>query len=340
MLIFRITIEGPGNPSLQFSTRCVHNLAIDGLDENYIASCYPNNDASICIWDKRSGSRYTSPAINSATAVDSGQLPVALELKNVVDPKSTIQSLRFSKTKRGCLGMLSSNGRLKAYEIAKEYVSEPHRISLENTIGLDSSRNYPEQVYTKSVRSFQTGLSEKGSVDNLQSGVSSFDFLNTNLSNEPAAIILRTDKTAAISKLRSPPPPIDLSSNGMLVRGGYVQSDSEFGSIAASPGKKSAETVRGIRDRSQSSKSPKTDSPSDVAISSRENREQLLSIGPVSETRDVLAWLTVQRIRCLEGYLFDCQKNKSIVSDDPGLEGLWDWIQRIIFNLLNLFYMY
>lgn len=31
--------------------------------------------------------------------------------------------------------------------------------------------------------------------------------------------------------------------------------------------------------------------------------------------------------RATEGYLFDCEKNVDIVSDDPDLQDLWTWIQ-------------
>lgn len=49
--------ETPGGASIQFPTRCVNNMAIDAMDENYFASCYPTSDATICIWDRRVGSR-------------------------------------------------------------------------------------------------------------------------------------------------------------------------------------------------------------------------------------------------------------------------------------------
>lgn len=31
--------------------------------------------------------------------------------------------------------------------------------------------------------------------------------------------------------------------------------------------------------------------------------------------------------RALDGYLFNCKLNKSIVADDPWLQGVWDWIE-------------
>lgn len=34
----------------------------------------------------------------------------------------------------------------------------------------------------------------------------------------------------------------------------------------------------------------------------------------------------VVRRRCEEGYLFDCKKNRLILSDDPWLQDVWDWV--------------
>ena len=143
--------EGPGNPSLQFPTRCVHNLAIDWLDENYIASCIASNEPTICVWDRRVGPRF-APGVGPTNALDTGQPDPALEFKNVVAPKSSIWSLRFSRTKRGCLGVLANTGHFKTYDMAKEYTAEEYRSSMDETLGHGSLRSYPEQIYTKYVR--------------------------------------------------------------------------------------------------------------------------------------------------------------------------------------------
>ncbi|KAK2776308.1 hypothetical protein FQN52_003499 [Onygenales sp. PD_12] len=343
--------EGPGNPSLQFPTRCVHNLAIDWLDENYIASCYPTNDASICIWDRRSGSRFTSTAIPSS---DSTQLSAALEFKNVIDPKSTIWSLRFSRTKRGCLGMLSSTGDFKAYDIAKEYVSEENRTSLEQALGRDSAKAYPEQIYTKTVREFRSLIPSHDRAADASQRVASFDFLNHSASNEPSAITLLANKSVALFSLQSPPCPVDLSSQGVLARGGLAEHDSNFKFISPliESTSKVSKVVRRIQEQAIPTPAPanggvvpKTESKSDVnqqssdsstessppCLSSRESREKSLSAGTFGSlltVQDALTWMSIPRLRCIEGYLLDSGKNKQLLSDDPGLQELWDWIGR------------
>ncbi|PGH11595.1 hypothetical protein AJ80_07065 [Polytolypa hystricis UAMH7299] len=342
--------ESPGNPSMQFPTRCVHNLAIDWLDENYIASCYPTNDSLICIWDRRSGSKYSSAAVAS-TSVDSGQLSAALEFRNVVDSKSSIWSLRFSRTKRGCLGMLSSKGTFKAYDIAKDYVSDENRASLDQTLGQDSAKTYAEQIYTKGVRDFRDPLAtaKMQKKDNSRK-VASFDFLNFSSSNEPSAVTLLANKSVAILSLPQAPSPLDISSQAVMARGGLVDASLEIFSPLSKPEAKVSSIIKEIQSRSipetplqalsntptkgnikRSKGAVEGDAEVNTHLSSREKREKLLSAGtcgiPLS-TQDALSWMSIPRLRCKEGYLLDDAKNKEILSDDQGLQELWDWIGR------------
>lgn len=73
------------------------------------------------------------------------------------------------------------------------------------------------------------------------------------------------------------------------------------------------------------------DQNSTKPLSSREARERALSLGTSGEpltAEEALTLLTVNRMRCVEGYLFDEARNKRIVADDPCLPGFWDWVQR------------
>jgi len=65
--------------------------------------------------------------------------------------------------------------------------------------------------------------------------------------------------------------------------------------------------------------------------SSRELHEDLMCLGFPRyklELADSLKFLSVQRRRCQEGYLFNYQKNKEIVSNDRWLVELWDSVKR------------
>lgn len=320
----------------------MHNLAIDWLDENYMASCFPTNDASICIWDRRSGSRFPMTAVS--TAADTSHLSAALEFRRPVHPKASIWSLRFSRTRRGCLGMVSSAGDFKAYEIAKEYMSEEYRTSLEHTFGQDTA-NSPEPVFTKTVRDFrsQSLLHQKGVPSDAR--VTAFDFMNFDMSNSPSAVTLLADKTVSMSHLPpSWPCPMGISSQGVLARGVFAGADSTVKISAPRfvPGTKSSTVAREIQTRTipdafqkdaanadgkqQDNGSMPNEVKTGTPLSSRENREKLLSMERLLDLPDALAWLTTPRLRCKEGYLLDSEKNQGIVTDDTALQDFWDWV--------------
>lgn len=113
--------------ALQFATRCVNNLAIDPVDENYFASCFPSAITQIMLWDRRMVSRASMAqrGFGQATNQHSQPLEPALEMHDVIDQPGTIWALRFSKTNRGCLGALSSSGQVRIMDFGREYaVSE------------------------------------------------------------------------------------------------------------------------------------------------------------------------------------------------------------------------
>lgn len=65
--------------------------------------------------------------------------------------------------------------------------------------------------------------------------------------------------------------------------------------------------------------------------SSRESHEQLLETRTTNvklRIEEALAIFTIARRRCVEGYLFDCEKNIKILQDDRWLQRLWTWIGR------------
>ncbi|KAJ5156219.1 hypothetical protein N7492_009022 [Penicillium capsulatum] len=335
--------EGPGNPSLQFPTRCVHNLAIDWLDENYIASCVTSKESTVCVWDRRVGTRLTSPSMgSSANTPDSVQTAAALYCKDVFNPKSSIWSLRFSKTNRGSLGALSSTGHFKTFDIAKDHLSEEYRASIDETLGQGSFRNYPEPVYTKYVRDVCAPFDHpvRGCAE--KERVVSFDFINLSLSAQPSAIALDGNGVPRIITARPPCPPIDLSSQGMLACG-VASVDSDIRTIHPQSEQVSsiAEVVRNIRSRVASSSKGPGDKPSERSFLSRgltsdsvpsgERRERALSLGthgtPLT-AKEALAMSTLGRSRCKEGYLFDEVKNRQIVSDDAALQDFWTWVEH------------
>ncbi|CAL5870118.1 uncharacterized protein PFLUO_LOCUS4353 [Penicillium psychrofluorescens] len=332
--------EGPGNPSLQFPTHCVHNLAIDWLDENYIASCATSNESTICVWDRRVGTRLASPSIGTSSgSPETGQATAALQFKNVFTAKSSIWSLRFSKTNRGCLGALASNGHLKTYDIAKDYLSEEFRSSIDDTLGQGSFRNYPEPVYTKYVRDVCSPFDHPSRGCEEKERVVSFDFLNLNISPQPSAVALDGNGQAQILTLRPPCAPVDLSSQGALACG-VSSGDSDIRTIHPLSEHISpvSQLVENIKSRVLASpKMYRTDQSSTSRvigsdpIPSRESRERAISLGTLGTlltAKEALTLSTLARFRCKEGYLFDEEKNQQILADDPALQDFWDWVER------------
>ncbi|KAI5284158.1 hypothetical protein KEM54_001559, partial [Ascosphaera aggregata] len=342
--------EGNGNPSLQFTTPCVNNVAIDPLDENYIASCNPGSGGHISIWDRRAGSKF-SPA-NMTSNEGQQQMSAALDYGNVVDPKSTIWGLRFSPTKRGTLAALSSEGDFKVFELGKEYISDDYLSSFDRTMGHDSANAYARPIYTRNTRYFPSPFSSQEHVGDGSRKVAAFDFLNLGTSNEAHAITVQANKDVVLYSLPPPYRPISLSSQGPLAYAGRAQDDINFKVIkpSVSPPSKVAEEIQSIRRRAshlplsemlQSAPSLFSSSteavsltrshlPPPIPLSRREEHEKLLLAGkwdPLT-VEDALTWLSIPRLRCQEGYLPSNPRNREIVADDSGLVEFWEWVDR------------
>ncbi|KAL3474197.1 WD40-repeat-containing domain protein [Aspergillus californicus] len=353
--------EGAGLPSMQFPTRCVHNLAIDSLDENYIASglTSPTDSTStVCIWDRRMGARHSAAA---TPGLEHGQMDPALEFKNVIAPKSAIWSLRFSRTKRGCLGVLSDSGQVKTYNIVKEYVAEEFRSPIDRTLGRNSVSDYPEQIYTKSVRDVFSPYNHPLRGYEGSERVVSFDFLNMASSNEPSILTLSADDQVKVATVKPPAPPVRLSSQGTLVcgrpdencdfksvrpfgtedanigtvvkelRDGALARQDEKGALDALNAMTGLDDVNNANDVNVMNDLDEDLIAQDIVASSREDRERTLSVGTQGSpltVEEALTLMTVNRLRCKEGYLFNGSRNKQILADDPPLQDFWDWIER------------
>ena len=122
--------ESTGTPSLQLNTHCVHNIAIDLLDENYFASAAPAKDSTIQIWDRRAGVAPTAGALSSGLGQNSQQGPVisynkAFDAANM-NSQASVWSLRYCKSRSGVLGALASTGGYKLYETKKHHMEHHH----------------------------------------------------------------------------------------------------------------------------------------------------------------------------------------------------------------------
>jgi WD repeat-containing protein mio len=325
----------------------VHNLAIDPMDENYIASCFPSADSTVCIWDRRSSSRSLAVGgLASLNSIDPSQLGAALEFKNVVDMANTIVpgsiwSLRFSRSRRGCLGVLSSTGQFKVYEVAKTYVSEEDRATLNRTLGDGSAEKYPEKIYTKSIRDLHTSFSHPSRGRKETQRIVSFDWMGTvDKSTKPLAISLTADSKIEIFELQPPPPRFAFSSRADLMKGRRLSNeDPKIISPTTKAQRTIAGTLKSLRKSTAAGMGMQNGNHANgdsreawydlEAYSSRRRHEHLLFMGKARiklPAQDALTLMTTARRRCEEGYRLDCYKNIDIINDDPWLQEMWSWI--------------
>ena len=346
-----------GNASLQFQTSCVHNLAIDPLDENYFASAGPQKDTIIQIWDRRWVPTSSAANLGSGGVYQAQNGPV-LEMKKVLDsPKNlvtpSIWSLRYCKGRRGCLGVLASTGDFKIFEMEREYVYNKEHLKVREDPVTERPIPYPQRIYNRRTHHIEHAYDdiERGRQENKR--IVSFDFTNlAGTGGRPCAITLRGDQNIDIHELKGPPSALAVSPIGVLIaskiNNGFGSDASHNSNTATSnpvwafnshgDGKVS-HTLRGIRAQIfEARPDVRSQHATEVAqkhsLSSCEAHERLhetrSTIGR-SSLETALSLFDVTRRRCAEGYLFDCKKNSDIVADDPWLQEMWSWIDRRFF---------
>ena len=294
--------EPHGSATLQFATRCVHNLAIDPCDENYIASCMPTNDPTISVWDRRVGSRshLQGSSFSSSDSNSSGPL---LELKSIADAQGSIWSLRFAKSRRGCLGMLTSTGQFKTFEFGKEYITEADRREREQNWGPGWNEYQPDEIFVERIQEIEPPYHVARAARKENKRMVSFDFI----SNDD------DDDELAGAGLISIADDGDIRVSGT----GHPKLASSFSQFTATP-------------RfyiSNQSKEPDSDLPPPISLhdknvkpSQAHPKRARFSKFPDS--------MRLFRERCAKGYRFDASKNKAILGRDSNLSTFWRLVQH------------
>lgn len=350
--------ESTGNPSLQFQTSCVHNIAIDPLDENYFASAGPPKDLTVHIWDRRMAPQSTASSLGSGSSHNYQNGPI-IQYKRVFDTSNSstqpnLWSLRYCKGQSGYLGALASNGNYKIFETKKEYIPESARTKVDFNMPLDGQIVPAQQLITKRVHlvgyAFDDALSEKNRIV-------SFDFTNlAGAGGMPCAITLRRDQIIDIYEMKGPSAAMSISALGSLAVSrniarteGSLPNHANLDSLVSlrfpREGITAASTIKTLRVKLKTAPSVTELRPrvprqqregnslrgDETKNLSRKAHEALYDYHAADRKPDIryaLEFLTLSRRRCTEGYLFDCGKNEEIVSDDPWLQRLWAWIGR------------
>ena len=336
--------ENTGNPAVQVQTGCVHNIAIDGLDENYFASAAPAKDSTIQIWDRRAGSSSSQSLIGNSLGHNTHHGP-ALEFRQPFDrphdaTQATVWSLKFCKSQRGCLGALASTGDCKIFQIQKQYTPRADVFMDRHGYSSDDDKSYAEPVSMK--RILQIGhtprVSKRGADED--SRVVSFDFTNLGgRQGRPCAITQSSDQAISIREIESPRSVLSASSTGVLAIGRKLSTSSnkistgnrpqlisQINLVYPSEAGSTAQSSQHIRARMPK---PERRLPlNKTHISSREAHEKVHAPQKLDSLDDALSSSTLLRHRCIEGYLFSCTRNAEIVSDDPWLQAMWTWVGR------------
>ena len=348
--------ESMGTPSLQFNTFCVHNIAIDPLDENYFASAGPLKDTTIQIFDRRSSPSPTAATIGSGSVFNSQSGPIQ-EFKKVFDSSGSslppsIWSVRYCRGRSGFLGALASNGSFKVFEMKKEY--QPMETLSNGTY--EGSSHDPtldgQQVFTKRIYHVGHPYDDKKRGRSENHRVVTFDFANlAGPTSRPCAITLRGNHAVEIYELEGSVPVFGISPRATFA----VRSHKFIPDLKTSPPLHAtaflqiispfedtnlARSMKEIRAKMSNSCSPDDQVQDEMINLHLQERSHLSNFEAHADVfdyqnskitfrmEDALTFFTVARRRCAEGYLFDYDKNIQIVSDDMRLQDLWAWINR------------
>ncbi|KAL8960195.1 MAG: hypothetical protein Q9183_005509, partial [Haloplaca sp. 2 TL-2023] len=340
-----------GNAALQFLTTSVHNISVDPLNENYFASAGTQKDTTIQIWDRR----FATPVpTNVGSSVSNTQSTSVIEYKRAFEGSSqavspSIWSLRYCGGRSGYLGALASNGEFKIFETRQNAVFEAtERYDQENWVS-GGQNNEEHQLTIKRTHHVETAVDKAGRDRRETARIVAFDF--TNLAGSkgmPSAITLRGDKRIEIYELKGLPPVFAISSGGRMIGSRFEHTAADKPAQTSALAQASIFSIRPHvnevplntssqpgnqrQPKGRTSLKQKSTQRENRSLSSCERHEQWFEmqdiLHPDSRSYESLLLRDTTRDRCLQGYLFDCQKNMEIVAHDWWLQDMWAWIGR------------
>ncbi|RMD44691.1 hypothetical protein DV735_g398, partial [Chaetothyriales sp. CBS 134920] len=320
---------------LQFATKCVHNLAIDWLDENYIASCAPSPEPMISIWDRRMGSRgqLTLSGLGSGhsnPSSDQRQPEVSLELKNAINQPGSIWSMRFSKSRRGFLGVLSSTGHLKVYQLAKDYLhlSATAATQVPQLSGAQQwETESPQDIFLDRTQDMEKQFSHPSAPKAEKARIVSFDFTTTvSRDKQPELITLTGDGRISIRATVPTPEPSAFEASGCIVSGNKLLALDDFS--RSSEATNSVQSLPGFPKQGNGNEdSVKTVAWKKQTSYKRHQAEANISLALLS-LKPRLDRDSIIRERAVDGYGIDPSDNKEIVQEDEWLLAMWEWIEH------------
>lgn len=337
-----LTKVDPNFTAISFHTRCNNNIAIDYLDTNYFASSTLDLPG-LTIFDKRAaGDRSTaSPRYIEAFEEERLSWGAVLRLDRVIegDKSVSVKQLRFSREHSGALGVLSTSGQLQILQTKKEYVDPKFE---ENPPGS------PELLEIRKSYELERPRPGSNSKRKAEQRILSFDWLYMRTRDlEPRIIglqangdfkIFQTPSTASAHLLQIIPwtQTYEPGETHLTLPRFKVpkQREEVLGPLYANIAKQNV-PLYGLNRYG--------------TIKSRMNLLSKIKTLIESEDRAVYHNRVTGFIppkdydmlgRAISGYLFDCQKNKTLTKNYPPLQDVWEWISGLDLTFKTKFFIY
>lgn len=311
------------NGNAQASTRCVNNIAIDPLDESYFASAGSTDDPSVTVWDRR------WMALSTAAGRSTGAV---FEFRPVVNTsaRTTVWSLKYSGQRRGRLAVCSSNGELKVIDMKAGQIQASHDMDWTGNnayvpnpyggpqwtsprYGGEQVANYPyvseERITEKACRDPKLPSSRVVAYDWIQDDEGPARQRMLALRSNRQVDVLAAASTRGLASMTARN---DLALAMHDITLTEPMKDSVIAKASEGPDTSVAQPEDFGPHHGKALTMPSTkhgDSPT-------AHLHRLLSTG------------TICQERCRNGYLFNCTKNMSIVSEDWQLQRLWEIVER------------
>ena len=273
------------------------------------------NDNTVSIWDRRQIARSTARSTLDAAA----SAPV-LEIRSIVDSSSNagVWSLRYSGIRRGLFSVLSSTGQLTSFETSQ--FRQPTAIKSSPSSSLEDTSQNQHFIRKTTHLEYPWNHVEHGQEANTRA--IAFDWVTSDTAVEdPRIVSMRKDRTVEIRHTNTTNTFASISVLDELVIGSPVP-------VSIRAGK----TVTEDADQDVRDDRTMAEVMSRADLSSRERHAAMLLSNRGTDERtldDILTSVGTAKRRCMEGYLFDCERNKEIVKNDPWLVEFWNTIQRL-----------
>ena len=315
--------------SAQASTKCVNNIAIDPLDENYFASAGSTDDPSVTVWDRRWMSQTTAVGSNLGAVFD-------FRPAMSTSVRTTVWSLRYSGERRGRLAICSSTGELKVIDMkegkvantrSNEWMNQESYLSsnassgpqwTNPSFGADENINQP---YVSEERVIEPACRDPKLADKR---LIAYDWIRDSSDATSQRILaLRPNREVDVLTVPSARKHAELTTRNDL--------SISFKDISITEARPYSQQTPAKAPYEQPTRAePEDFGPFEYAGET----DSALEDGPLICDRDaprlqrLLASSTIYRERCLQGYLFDCHKNAKIVAGNWQLGRLWEIVER------------